>query len=58
MLWAISTATAPDMLKKEVEEIRERSKVNLSYLKDGFQAHRMNPSSRERSKSTSVRLRK
>ncbi len=38
MLWAISTATPPEMLKKEVEEIRERSKVNLSYLKDGYHA--------------------
>jgi hypothetical protein len=38
MLWAISTATPPEMLQKEVEEIRGRTKVNLSFLKDGFKA--------------------
>ena len=38
MLWAISTANPPESLKKDVEEIRRSTKVNLSYLKDGFRA--------------------
>jgi Caspase domain len=38
MLWAISTSNPPESLKEEVEKIRVRTKVNLSYLKDGFRA--------------------
>ena len=37
-LWVISSLPPPDDIKKEVNEKRTKSKVNLSVLKDGYRA--------------------